>query len=246
MVAIQCSLTRWRSVRFSGFFHSAYRARRRRQRGPGRHGGGSAVGPPVRAGVSAAAGGAPGFATHGIEGVGGPADDVKRVGAADGVGAALANNVGDPFGPVGGDMGDVGASPRPGGFQRIEEGAHGGAVPAGMGPDQAAAVVVDHDGQIFVAAFVGDYIDPDPCQAGERVDPGFGVGPHPGDDGSDCAPSDPHQLGDCLLGALGGQPGHLLVEGAGVSSAVSGPGDLSHRRAVGGAVDPCDLRQAKT
>ena len=115
---------------------------------------------------------------------------------------------------------------------------HGGAVAAGTGPHQSAAVVVDHDSQVFVAALVGDLIDPDPPQAGERVDPGRGVGPHPSDDRSDCAPGDPHQLGDRFLGALRGQPGHLLVERAGVSSAVSGPGDLSHRRPVGGAVDP--------
>src|SRR6185295_4254353 len=40
------------------------------------------------------------------------------------------------------------------------------------------------------------------------------------------------------LGALGGQPGHLLIETAGGSSAVSGPGHLSHRRPVHRAVDP--------
>jgi hypothetical protein len=54
----------------------------------------------------------------------------------------------------------------------------------------------------------------------------------------DCAPGDPHQLGDCSLRALRGQPGHLLVERAGMPSTMSGPGDLSHRRPVGGAVDP--------
>ena len=31
-----------------------------------------------------------------------------------------------------------------------------------MGPHQPAAVVVDHDGQVLVAALVGDLIDPDP------------------------------------------------------------------------------------
>ncbi len=108
----------------------------------------------------------------------------------------------------------------------------------GLGPHQPAAVVVDHDGQVLVAALVGDLIDPDPLQAGQRVDPRGGVGPHPSDDGSDCAPGDSHQLGDRSLRALCGQPGHLLIERAGVSSAVSGPGDLSHRRPVSGAVDP--------
>jgi hypothetical protein len=31
--------------------------------------------------------------------------------------------------------------------------------------------VVDDDGQVLVAALIGDLIDPDPLQAGERVDP---------------------------------------------------------------------------
>src|SRR5262245_49885879 len=196
------------------------------------------MGPPVSAGVAVAAGGVPRLATHGIECLGGPADDVKRVGAADGVGASLADHVSDPFGPVRADMGDLGTPAFTGCLQRIEEGAHGRAFAAGMSPHQPAGVVVDHDGQVLVVAFVGDLIDPDPPQAGQRVDAGGGVGPHPRDDDSDCAPSDPHQLGDCSLGALGGQPGHLLVETAGVSRAVSGPGDLSHRRPVDGAVDP--------
>src|SRR6476660_8564118 len=33
-LAIHASFTRWRSVRFSGFFHSAYRARRSASAGP--------------------------------------------------------------------------------------------------------------------------------------------------------------------------------------------------------------------
>jgi hypothetical protein len=71
------------------------------------------MGPPVIAGVTVAAGVVPRLAPHGIECLSGPADDVKRVGASDGVGASLADHVGDPFGPVGGDMGDLGASTRP-------------------------------------------------------------------------------------------------------------------------------------
>src|SRR4029453_8727185 len=149
------------------------------------------MGPPVIAGVTCAAGVVPRLATHGIECLSGPADDVKRVGASDGVGAAFADHVGDPFGPVGGDVGDLGASTLSRCLQRIEEGVHGRAFAAGTGPHQPAAVVVDHDGQVFVAALVGDLIDPDPLQADECVDPGGGVGPHPRGDGSACAPGDP-------------------------------------------------------
>ena len=91
---------------------------------------------------------------HGIECLGGPADDVKRIGAADGVGASIADHVSDPVGPVRADMGDLGTSAFTGCFQRIEEGAHGRAFVAGMSPHQPAAVVVDHDGQVLVVAFV--------------------------------------------------------------------------------------------
>jgi len=192
----------------------------------------------MSAGVTLAAGVVPRLATHGIECLSGPTDDVKRVGASHGVGTSIADHVSDPCGPISGDMGDLGASTRPRCLQRIEEGAHGRAFPAGTGPHQAAAVVINHDGQVLVAALVGDLIDPDPRQAGERVEPGRGIGPHPSDDRSDCAPSDPHQLGDRGLRALGGQPGHLLVKRAGVSSAVAGPGNLPHGRPVNRAIHP--------
>src|SRR5262245_58803777 len=99
------------------------------------------MGPPVSAGVTAAAGGVPRLAAHGIECLSGPTDDVKRVGAADGAGASLADHVSDPFGPVRADMGDLGASAFTGCFQRIEEGAHRRAFVAGMRPHQPAAVV---------------------------------------------------------------------------------------------------------
>src|SRR5882757_399540 len=100
------------------------------------------MGPPVIADVTPAAGVVPRLATHRIECLSGPADDVKRVGASDGVRASIADHVSDPFGPISGDMGDLGASPRPRCLQRIEEGMHGRAFPAGTGPHQAAAVVV--------------------------------------------------------------------------------------------------------
>src|SRR5258705_360449 len=76
----------------------------------------------------------------------GPTDHVKRVSAADRVGASIADHVSDPFGPVSADMGDPGASPLPRCLQRIEEGVHGRAFATGTGPHQPAAVVVDHDG----------------------------------------------------------------------------------------------------
>src|SRR6476661_2650061 len=83
------------------------------QRWSGGHGGASAMGPPVIAGMTPRAGGVPRLSTHGIECLGGPADDVKRVGAADGVGASIADHLSDPFGPVCADMGDWAHRPCP-------------------------------------------------------------------------------------------------------------------------------------
>src|ERR1700716_2848072 len=129
------------------------------------------MGEPVIAGVTRAAGVVPRFATHCIECLGGPADDVKRVSASDSFWASIADHVSDPFGPVRADMGDLGASTLPRCLQRIEEGVHGRAFPARTGPHQPAAVVVYHDGQVLVAALVGDLVDPDPLQAGGRAAP---------------------------------------------------------------------------
>ena len=64
------------------------------------------------------------------------------------------------------------------------------------------------------------------------------VGPDPGDDRPHGAPGDPHQLGDRALGALGGQPGDLLIEPGGVSGAMTGPGHRADRGPVLAAVDP--------
>ena len=122
--------------------------------------------------------------------------------------------------------------------QGLEESGQGGLVLAGGGPHQPAGVVVDHHGQVLVAALVGDLVDPDPPQPGEQVHLAGGVGPDPGDDRPDGAPRDPHQLGDRGLRALGGQPGHLLVEGQRVAGAVTGPGHLPHRRPVDRAAHP--------
>ncbi|ORI14611.1 hypothetical protein BJD99_05685 [Rhodococcus sp. 1163] len=98
--------------------------------------------------------------------------------------------------------------------------------------------MVDDDGEVLVAAFVRDLVDPDSCQACYRVDTGGGVGPHPSDDRSHCAPGDPHQLGDCLLGALCGQPGDLLIERARMPGTMTSPRGLAHRRPVDAAINP--------
>lgn len=71
------------------------------------------MGPPVIASMTSAAGVGPRLATHGIQCLSGPTDDVKRVSASDRVGAPIGDHVSDPFGPVRADMGDLGAAPLP-------------------------------------------------------------------------------------------------------------------------------------
>ncbi len=98
--------------------------------------------------------------------------------------------------------------------------------------------MVDDHGDEAVPTLVGDLVDPDAPEALEAVDPGIDVGRYPGDDRPDTSPGDAHALGDRRLGGLHGEPGDTVIEVAGVSGVVACPGDLRHRRAVGGTVDP--------
>ena len=63
-----------------------------------------------------------------------------------------------------------------------------------------------------------------------------GVGHDPRDDRAHAAPRDAHQLRDRGLRGVGHEPGHLVIEVAGVAGAVTGPGHLGDRRAVSGTL----------
>jgi len=144
----------------------------------------------------------------------------------------------DPVSPIGADVADLGAAALARGFHRVEERLEGGLVPARRSPHQPAGVVVDHDRQVLVATFVGNLVDPDPPQLGEPIMQLLDVGPYPGDDRAHGAPSDSHQLSDCGLRALRGQPGHLIVERQGVARAVPGPRHRLHRDPMTRTVHP--------
>ena len=134
----------------------------------------------------------PGRATDFIEGIGGPLDDMERVGTTHRAWASLGDD-GDPCGAVRGNMGDPRGSLW---SEGIEERSQGGLVLARGRPDQPARIVVHDDGQKLVSALVGNLIDTDPGQPGERVVTGDGVGPDSGDNRADRALRDPHQGGD--------------------------------------------------
>jgi hypothetical protein len=96
-----------------------------------------------------------------VESVGGPLDDVERVGAQDRVRAPFGDDLGDPVGLIGRHMGDCGAAVRP---ELVEEDAQGGTIPARRGPHQPAGAVIDHHGEVVTAPLVGDLVDADPAQ----------------------------------------------------------------------------------
>jgi integrase len=81
-------------------------------------------------------------------------------------------------------------------------------------------------------------VDADAPQPIQPIAKGFDVGPHPGDDRPDGAPSDAHQLGHRALRTLRYQPGHGLIEGQRVPGAVPRPRHMRHDHAVLGAADP--------
>ena len=177
----------------------------------------------------------PGPAPFVIQCPGGPADHVKRVGTADRLGAARGDHVDDPAGGIGRDVGDLSTPIR---SQRVEEPVQGRVVAAGRGPDQPAAVVVDHDRDVVVSALIGDLVDADTPQIGKPINRLISISPHPRDDRPHGAPGDPHQLTHRGFRTRHGQPGHSVIEGIGMSGMMARPRHRDHRRPISGAVDP--------
>ncbi len=126
----------------------------------------------------------------------------------------------------------------PGGIQGVEEPSQRRLVPAGLRAHQPAGVVVDHDGQIPVAAVERDLLDPYPAQPGEPVMHRLDIGPDPGDARPDRAPGDPHPFGHRRLRARRGQPRDLLIERERVTGAVPGPRHRCHHHPRGPAPHP--------
>ena len=87
--------------------------------------------------------------------------------------------------------------------------------------------MINDDDEVLVAPLVGDLIDPDPCQAIERICPSPGVTHDPADDRADGAPCDTHQLDDRVLRGMQGQPRDLVIKGPGVPGSMTCP---RHRR----------------
>jgi hypothetical protein len=149
--------------------------------------------------------------------------------------ASFGYDLGDPVGLIGGHVGDQGAAV---GSEQVEELPQRRPVSARCCPQQSAGVVVDHDGDVAVAALVGDLVDADAAQPVQAVAEGFDVGPDPGDDRADGAPGDPHQLGHRGLGTLRDQPCHRLVEAEGVPGTMSRPRHVRDYDAVLAAGHP--------
>src|SRR5262249_55900936 len=136
-------------------------------------------------------------------------------------GAAVGDDTRDPVAHVAGDKLEPRTALR---AEQIEEALDGRAVAAVRGPDQAAAVMVDDDGDVALALAVGELVDADPLQAGERVAAPAGLlDHHPLDDPADGRPGDAHQLADRALRAVCRQPGDLVLEVARKPGAVPRP-----------------------
>jgi hypothetical protein len=161
--------------------------------------------------------------------------DVERVEAQLGVLAAGADNVLDPLGRIGADQADLGAAVL---AETVEELLQCLLVTSGVRPQQHAGVVVDHHGQVLVAALVADLVDPDPAEVREPVGGRLGVGHHPGHDGPDRAPRDAQQLAHRRLRTMRHQPRRGVIERVGVPGAVAGPRHLGSDHAMLSAAHP--------
>ena len=126
----------------------------------------------------------------------------------------------DPLGAIGRDVGQLG---RPCGPQLVEEPPERLGVPSGSGPDQPAAVLVDHAGQVPVTLAVRDLIDTDPSDSTEKVTLTAVLGHDPPDQPRDEPPRRPHQLTHHRSRGAGSQPGAGVLEIAGEPGTRPGP-----------------------
>jgi hypothetical protein len=85
--------------------------------------------------------------------------------------------------------------------------------------------VIDHHGQVALAALVADLVDPDPPQPDQPVGGLLGIGSHPGHDRTNRAPRHPQQLPDRRPGGVGGQPRRGVIKCQGVPGTMTRPRD---------------------
>jgi len=167
--------------------------------------------------------------------LGGPGDDVKGIEAADGIGTAQRDHVGDPAGAVGADVGDQLAARL---AELEEEAVESRFVAALVGPDQAFAIVVDHHYQVALTLTETDLVDTDPTQIGEPVLALEKAAGDPDQNPTHAPPADSHQASDGSLRAFHRQPSGLLLEGAREAGIVVRPGHRRHHHAVLRAAHP--------
>ena len=84
---------------------------------------------------------------------------------------------------------------------------------------------------------MADFVDADAAESVQGLGVAAGIVNDAFDDGTDGGPSDAHEFADGGLGAVGSQPGDLIVEGVGVAGIVAGPGDGRDDDAMDGALD---------
>ena len=84
---------------------------------------------------------------------------------------------------------------------------------------------------------MADFVDADAAESVQGLGVAAGIVNDAFDDGTDGGPSDAHEFADGGLGAVGSQPGDLIVEGVSVAGVAAGPGDGGDDDAMDGALD---------
>ena len=90
-------------------------------------------------------------------------------------------------------------------------------------PDEAPGVVVHDDRQVAVPALIADLVDPNTREPVEGVTGRAPVRDDASDDRAYGPPGDAHELAHRRLRGVGDEPGHCVVEVAGVTRAVTRP-----------------------
>jgi hypothetical protein len=170
--------------------------------------------------------------------VGRPRDDVERIEADRRRRTPPREHVLDPCGAVGRHETQRRRTLR---AKAIEEPLERRFVSSLLHPHHARRLVIDHDGQVALAATEAHLVDPDLPQPVQAIDGSRPFFHDPADDPTDRSPRDAHQLGQRRLRHVNRQPGTLLLEVFREARVVPSPRHPRHHDPVPAAAHPWRL-----